>query len=254
MKIASYNISGGFYNSDDKTEYLDKERAENVDDKMLQQIIETINNENIDVISFQEIITTERIQYIQSICSKTNLKYYEFFELSECNIVKDTNCGIAVLSKYPIELVKKELFPNPGLTKTTSSGNTYYLYDKGYMIVKLNVNNKEISLLAHHGFPYAVFDSTPEENIQVFKFFDDVIEKNNPDVITGDFNAEDFMSLMEKANDKYIRTIDSITTVEGEKLDDICIRKNNEYSSKILKLLSDHYMIITTADLDLKDI
>ena len=68
LKIASYNISGGFYNSDDKTEYLDKERAENIDNNMLQQIIETINAEDIDVICFQEIITTERIQYIQSIC------------------------------------------------------------------------------------------------------------------------------------------------------------------------------------------
>lgn len=249
LKIASYNISGGFYNSDDKTEYLDKERVENVDDKMLQQIIETINAEDIDVICFQEIITTERIQYIQSICNRTNLKYYEFYELSECNIVKDTNCGIAVLSKYPIEIVQKELFPNSGLTKTTSSGKTYYLYDKGYMIVCLNVNNKEISLLTHHGFPYGVFNSTAEENPEVFKFFDDAIERYKPDIITGDFNAENFMLLMDKTDDKYFRTIDNITTVEGKKLDDICLRKNNEYSSKVLRLLSDHYMIITVVDL-----
>ena len=250
LKIASYNISGGFYNSDDKTEYLDKERAENVDDKMLEQIIETVNDEDIDVICFQEIITTERIQYMQSICNRTNLKYYEFYELSECNIVKDTNCGIAVISKYPMEIVQRELFPNPGLTKTTSSGNTYYLYDKGYMIVKLNVDNKEISLLTHHGFPYHVFDSTAEENKQVFEFLDNAIEKHNPDIITGDFNEEDFMSFMKKADDKYFRTIDNITTAEGKKLDDICLRKNNdEYSSKVLRLLSDHYMIITVVDL-----
>lgn len=246
LKIASYNISGGFYNSDDRTEYLDKERAENVDDRMLQQIIETINDEDIDVICFQEIITTQRIQYIDSICNKTNLKYYEFFELSECNIVKNTNCGIAVLSKYPLEVIKKELFPNPGLTKTTSSGKTYYLYDKGYMIVKLNVNNEEISLLTHHGFPYGVFDSTAEENIQVFEFFDNVIEKYHPDIVTGDFNVEDMMILMKKTNDSYIRTIDNITTVEGKKLDDILIHKNVNYSSNVLKLLSDHFMIITT--------
>ena len=250
LKIASYNICGGFYNSDDKTEYLDKERAENVDDKMLEQIIETVNDEDIDVICFQEIITTERIQYMQSICNRTNLKYYEFYELSECNIVKDTNCGIAVISKYPMEIVQRELFPNPGLTKTTSSGNTYYLYDKGYMIVKLNVDNKEISLLTHHGFPYHVFDSTAEENKQVFEFLDNAIEKHNPDIITGDFNEEDFMSFMKKADDKYFRTIDNITTAEGKKLDDICLRKNNdEYSSKVLRLLSDHYMIITVVDL-----
>jgi endonuclease/exonuclease/phosphatase family metal-dependent hydrolase len=249
VKIASYNISGGFYNSDDKTEYLDKERAENVDDKMLEQIIETINDKDIDVICFQEIITTERIKYIQSICNRTNLKYYEFYELSECNIVKDTNCGIAVLSKYPMKIVQREFFPNPGLTKTTSSGKTYYLYDKGYMIVSLNVNNKEISLLTHHGFPYGVFNSTAEENMEVFKFFDDAIERYNPDIITGDFNAENFMPLMKKTDDKYFRTIDNITTVEGKKLDDICLRKNNKYSSEVLRLLSDHYMIITVVDL-----
>ena len=117
------------------------------------------------------------------------------------------------------------------------------------MIVELNVNNEKISLLTHHGFPYGVFDSTAKENIHVFKFFDDVIERYNPDIMTGDFNAEDFMSLMEKTSNKYIRTIDKVTTVEGKKLDDICLRKNNEYSSKVLRLLSDHYMIITVVDL-----
>ena len=57
LKIASYNISGGFYNDEDKTEYLDKESAISVDDRLLKQIIETINNEDIDVICFQEYPT-----------------------------------------------------------------------------------------------------------------------------------------------------------------------------------------------------
>lgn len=249
LKIASYNISGGFYNKNDKVEYLDKEKVENIDYKMLQQIIEIINKEDIDVICFQEIITTERIQYIQSISNKTKLKYYEYFEMSESNIIKNTNCGIAILSKYPIKLVKKELFPNPGLTKTTKSGNTYYIYDKGYMMAKLNVNGKEIKLLTHHGFPYHVFNSTPEENIQVFNFFDSVIEKYNPDIIAGDFNAENFLFLIPKTNNNYYRTIDNITTINKKKIDDILLKKDSKYTSNILQLLSDHYMIITTYDL-----
>ena len=249
LKIASYNISGGFYNPNDKTEYLDKEAVENIDNKLLKQIIETVNNESIDVICFQEIITTERIQYIQSICNETCLKYYDYFELSECNIVKNTNCGLAILSKYPIEKIKKELFPNPGLTKTTKFGNKYYLYDKGYMIINLIINNDKVSLLTHHGFPYGVFDSTPEENLPVFNFFDDVIQKYNPDIITGDFNVEDIMSLMKKTKENYCSTINTVTTVEGKKIDDILIHKNISYSSSVLKLLSDHYMIITTVDI-----
>ena len=249
MKIASYNISGGFYNSDDKTDYLDKERVENVDDKLLNQIINTINNEKIDVICFQEIITTERIHYIDSICKETDLKYSKFYELSECNIVKNTNCGIAVISKYPLEVVKRELFPNPGLTKTTKSGNTYYLYDKGYLIVNIKANHKDIMLLTHHGFPYGTFDSKAEDNLEVFRFFDNAIEKYNPDIITGDFNVEDMMPLMRKTNNKYNRTINDITTVSGKKLDDILLHKNIKYSSHVLKLLSDHFMVITSADI-----
>ena len=250
LKIASYNISGGFYNDEDTTEYLDKESATKVDDRLLKQIIETINNENIDVICFQEIITTSRIQYIESICKSTKLKYYESYELSKNNIVKDTNCGIAVLSKYPLEVLKKELFPNPGLTKTTSSGKTYYLFDKGYMIVNIMIDGKKYKLLTHHGFPYGTFDSTAEENIQVFKFFDEVIKNNNPDIITGDFNVEDMMSLMNNTKSSYLRTVDKVTTVEGKKLDDILIHKDKgNYSSNVLKLLSDHFMVISVIEL-----
>ena len=97
MRIASYNISGGFYNSDDKTEYLDRDAAENIDNKMLQQIIDTINNEQIDVICFQEIITTERIQYIKSICDNTNLKYFDYYVdiLSNLERVGDHTNNIA---------------------------------------------------------------------------------------------------------------------------------------------------------------
>ena len=249
LKIASYNISGGFYNDKDETEYLDKERVDNVDDKLLNQIIETINNEKIDLICFQEIITTDRIKYIKKICDSTNLKNYEFYELSECNIVKDTNCGIAVLSKYPLEVIKRELFPNPGLTKTTSSGKTYYLYDKGYMIVNISVDDKKVKLLTHHGFPYGTFDSTAEDNMQVFEFFDNRINENKPDIITGDFNVEDMMALMPNTKNDYIRTIDRATTVEGKKLDDILVHGNISYSSNVLKLLSDHFMAISEIEI-----
>ena len=249
LKIASYNISGGFYNKEDKTEYLDKERVDNVDDKLLNQIIETINNENIDVICFQEIITTDRIKYIKKICDGTKLKNYEFYELSECNVVKDTNCGIAVLSRYPLEVIKRELFPNPGLTKTTKSGKTYYLYDKGYMVSNILIDDRKIKLLTHHGFPYGTFDSTAEDNKQVFEFFDNRVNEYMPDIISGDFNVNDMMSLMPNMKDNYIRTINDITTVEGNKLDDILIHRNIKYSRNVLKLLSDHFMVISVIDL-----
>ena len=244
LKIANFNISGGFYIGNEDTEYLDREAVNSVDNKLLEQIIDTINTEDIDVICFQEIITTERIDYINKIASKTCLKFYDYFELSECNIVKDTNCGIAILSKFPIIDSIKQKFPNPGISKTTSSGKTYYLYDKGYMICTLRKDDGEIKVLTHHGFPYRRFNSTPEANAKVFEFFDDVIQNNTPDIITGDFNADNFMKLLKNTSEKYKRTFDCVTTVDGKKFDDILIFKDIDCKTKIIKLLSDHFIII----------
>ncbi|MBE6156841.1 MAG: endonuclease/exonuclease/phosphatase family protein [Firmicutes bacterium] len=244
FKIASFNISGGFYIGNEDNEYLDREAVDSVDNKLLQQIINIINSEQLDVICFQEIITTERIKYIQTIVKKTQLKFYDFFELSECNIVKNTDCGLAILSKYPMKSIIKEIFPNPRLSKTTNSGNTYYTYNKGYMMDEIEIYDKKLKVLTHHGFPYRRFNSTPEKNKEVFKFFDNVVEKYNPNIITGDFNAENFMVLMNKTSNKYKRTINSITTVDGKMFDDILLPKEIESKSKIVKLLSDHYIII----------
>ena len=250
LKIANYNISGGFYIGNEDTEYLDRKAATGYDNKLLDQIINTIKEENIDVICFQEIITTDKIQYIQNIAKNTCLKYFDMFELSPCNIVKDTNCGLAILSKFPIKNTIKEFFPNPKLSKTTSSGNTYYTFDKGYMYSKILIQNKPISILTHHGFPYRRFNSTPESNVEVFNFFNDKIKDLRPEIITGDFNAENFMNLIKVLPNNYKRTINDITTVDGKSFDDILINKNFKYSSKIIKLLSDHFLIVTSINLN----
>jgi endonuclease/exonuclease/phosphatase family metal-dependent hydrolase len=245
IKIATFNISGGFYCGDESQEYLDREAATSVDNRLLNEIIDNINNENIDIICFQEIITTKETKYIDTIVNNTNLKYFESFELSPCNLVKDTDCGLALLSKYPITKSIKEIFTNPKLSKTTSSGNTYYTYDKGYLVSSVNINGKDLKLLTHHGFPFRRFNSTPEKNTSVFQEFDQVINSIKPNIITGDFNAENFMDLMPKTNSNYKRVFNEITTVDEMKFDDILINKESNYVSKrVIKSLSDHYMLL----------
>lgn len=244
LKVANFNISGGFYIGNEDTEYLDREAQNSVDNKLLRQIIDVINEEKIDIICFQEIVTTEEVKYIETIVKNTNLKFYDFYELSECNIIKNTNCGLAILSRYPLKTILKDLFPNPRLSKTTSSGKTYYTYDKGYMICEIEKSDEKFKVLTHHGFPYRRFNSTPESNAGVFEFFDKVIKEYNPDFVTGDFNAENFMHMMNFTSENYKRTIDAVTTVDGKKFDDILVQNNRDYKSKIIKLLSDHFIII----------
>ncbi len=248
LKIASYNVSGGFYIGDESTEYLDREASDKIDNKLLTELIDIINEEDIDILCLQEVITTESIGYIKQIQETTKLKNSEQFELSPCNLVKDTNCGLAILSKYPLSNTEKEIFTNPKLSKTTSSGNTYYTYDKGWLLTTIALNNETITILTHHGFPYRRFNSTPEANPNIFLEFDEIIKNNNIDVITGDFNADNFEKLMPYTKENYIRTINTITTVDDKKFDDILIKQNVEHNSKIKKSVSDHYMVITTIE------
>ena len=78
-------------------------------------------------------------------------------------------------------------------------------------------------------------------------------EEEIPKVSAGwpsDFNVEDMMSLMNNTKNSYLRTVDKVTTVEGKKLDDILIHKDKgNYSSNVLKLLSDHFMVISVIEL-----
>lgn len=248
LKIASYNVSGGFYIGDESTEYLDREASDKIDNRLLTDLIEIINKENIDVLCLQEVITTKRIRYIDQIKESTKLKYSEEFELSPCNLVKDTDCGLAILSKYPLSNTQKQIFTNPKLAKTTSSGNTYYTYDKGCLYTTIKLKEEKITILTHHGFPYRRFNSTPEANPNIFLEFDEIVKNNNIDVITGDFNADNFEELMLYTKENYIRTINNITTVDGKKFDDILIKNDIKYNAEIKKSVSDHYMVITTIE------
>lgn len=249
LKIASYNISGGFYEDDQSVDFFDKEKSTDIDLRLLNDIVKIINDEDIDIICFQEIITTTRINYINSIMEKTNLKYENHFELSPCHIIENTECGIAILSKYPINESIKKLFTNPMLSKTTSSGKTYYTFDKGFLISKVNINNNYLNILTHHGFPFRRFNSTPDDNINTFIEFDNYIKEYKPDIITGDFNSENFINMMPYTKDNYIKTINEITTNDGMKFDNILLKKGSDYSEKIIKSLSDHFMVINEIEL-----
>lgn len=248
LKIATFNISGGFYIGDESTEYLDRPAAERFDDKMLNEIIENINNEDLDIICFQEIITTKEIAYIEKIAEKTKLKYFEDFEIHDCNLVKNTRNGIAIMSKYPITKTYTGFFPNPLIQKTTSSGKTYNLFNKGYMISKINLGKNEISILNHHGFPFRRFNSCAKNNLEVFNHFNNVIKMFDPTLVTGDFNTEDFTELVEEFDKRYIKATNEETTVDGKKFDNILLPKNTKFKTDILKLLSDHFLLVATIE------
>lgn len=251
LKIASYNISGGFYVGNEDEEYLDRAAVSSIDNRLLTEIIDTINNEKIDIICLQEVITTESVQYIEKIVAGTELKHYDHITLSPCNIIENTDAGLAILSRYPIDRTIKDFFPNPNIKFTTASGNTYSTYDKGYMIAYIVLDNThKLRIFNHHNFPFRRFGSTAKDNMTVFEHFNEVIFGNEPDIVVGDYNTEDYLELVPELSKNYIRTINAITTVDGKSFDEIMLKKDTHYSSKIIKGLSDHYMV--TAEIEIK--
>lgn len=52
LKIASYNISGGFYEENESIDFFDKEKADDIDTRLLDDIVKRVNEEDIDIICF----------------------------------------------------------------------------------------------------------------------------------------------------------------------------------------------------------
>lgn len=248
MKIATYNISGGFYIGDETTEYLDRAPADKFDNKMLDEIIDVINKKDIDIICFQEIITTKEIRYIETIVEKTKLKNFDFFEIHDCNLVKNTRNGIAILSKYPILKTVKGFFPNPLLSKTTESGNTYQMYNKGYMVSEIDIDGDKIQLFNHHNFPFRRFNSAAHLNQEVFDHFNEIIKTFKPNYVVGDFNTEDYMDLVEELKNNYSKSVKSASTVDGKSFDEILVKNGTKTKIETIKLLSDHFLEIVSID------
>ena len=67
-----------------------------------------------------------------------------------------------------------------------------------------------------------------------------------PTYVVGDFNTEDFVELVAEFRKNYIKTIDKVTTVDGKKFDEILVPKKTKFTTECIKLLSDHFLVITT--------
>ena len=87
-----------------------------------------------------------------------------------------------------------------------------------------------------------------KNNLEVFNHFNNVIKMFEPDIVTGDFNTEDFTELVEEFNKRYVKVTNKETTVDGKKFDNILLPKNTKFKTDILKLLSDHFLLVATIE------
>lgn len=247
MKIATWNIGSGINTNDYVGEFFDKTPEANPDDKCMQIIAKQITENNIDVIALQEVITTESFEYIENLSKLTGLEYYETFENSPSHLIKNTMYGVALLSKYPIEVVKKEFFKNPNLTKITAKGE-YKSHDKGYILAKICAD-EPFYISNTHFLPFHRFDTEILDYAESFVPFQKDLIKYNA-IACGDYNvvegAKKLKQLLNKLED-FEFVFDEISTVDDKKCDNILIpKKIIKKSQKMIKNAdsSDHFMCI----------
>lgn len=248
MKIATWNISAGINTNDYKGEFLDKPKEANIDDRCLKDLAKTIVDNNIDVIALQEVVTTESFKYMENLSKLTNLKYYEVFENSPCHLIENANFGVAILSKYPLKLIKKQFFENPNLSKQTQKG-LYHTHDKGYLAVEVLAENP-FKLLSASLLPFHRFDKSILDYKYLFEEFQDFVLKNNVYAL-GDYNAIEGKSNLQKVFDRidmrYEFLFDEITTIDNKKCDNILLPKNLHVINKYIvknNNISDHYLCV----------
>ena len=248
MKLATWNLSAGINTNDYTGEFFDKSKEANIDDRCLKDIAEAIITNDIDVIALQEVVTTESFRYMENLSKLTNMKYFESFENSPCHLIENANFGVAILSKYPIKLIKKQFFDNPHLTKQTQKG-LYHTHDKGYLAVEVMAESPFkclcASLLPFHRFDHNIVDFK-----NLFNEFQDFVLENNVYAL-GDYNAiagkSNLQQVFDRIDKEYDFLFDEITTIDNKKCDNILLPKNVVVKDKyIIKNtdISDHYLCV----------
>lgn len=144
MRIATWNIGEDERNDGGKLT-LDS----------YNYIINTIQNENIDIVCLQEAII--KSDFLPSIASyikeNTNLKYIVEYELSDSHINIGSRMGVVICSTFEIDNYKLFKLDNPNFIYSVDEETTYYSHDKGFIIA----NIKGYNIITGHCLPFHVF-------------------------------------------------------------------------------------------------
>ncbi len=260
LKVATWNVSEGISTLWNLNDGIKEVKGYEQTD-LIKQVIEKINTYDLDMVCFQEfpVEIDDKLLLKDLIFNNTNLKYCSMHKTYPSFLFKGGQVGVAIFSKYPIIQEEKIYFNNPNLTKLSKSGEIYKSFDKGIILVKVNISDKIINVITGHAIAFGPFDKKAEDFAESYKPLADLIIKSINDneslIACGDFNTEFLFDLIPEIKNKVNDVLEGSTTPnilmegkvyhQGRKLDYILISKNIKIG-KVEKIdnLSDHYLCI----------
>lgn len=221
-----------------------------------KNIKEMIEKYNIDIISFQEAITSEGdIMPIKDyIRENTDLKYSSQLETSPSHINIGSMMGVVTCSKYPIEKDKVIMLENPHIEYKRSETVTWVMHDKGFIISY--INSIPLVIVNGHGMPFFGFKRSALEFLDIFEKAEteilDLVTKEQNFIVLGDMNYDGIKDIFPKITEFTNSAINGVTYVrsgKNEQLDYIMTSKNIEViGSEIIDTRFDHKLCISTIE------
>lgn len=235
LRIITWNVGEDERNSDGKL---------TIDS--YDYIIDTIKNENADIICLQEaIVKSDYLPNVAEYITKnTDLKYSVEYELSDSHINIGCKMGVVICSKSELTNVEKILLDNPKIVYSVNENTTYYSHDKGFIICQI----QGMTLIAGHLLPFHIFKETPLNYLNIFEKADDrfidIYNKNESVILCGDFNFDDSKKLFPKIMEKCKETIEE-PTKNNKQSDHLIISNCLECTySEVKNNIFDHKFIV----------
>ncbi len=230
MRIATWNIGEDERNNGGKL---------NIDS--YNYVMDTIRNQNIDVLCLQEaIVKSDVLPSIASyIKENTDLKYIVEYELSDSHINIGSKMGVVICSKYEIDNYKLFKLDNPNFIYSVDEKTTYYSHDKGFIVASI----KGYNIITGHCLPFHVFKKNPLDYLNIFRKAEEFINSynsNNNIILCGDFNYDNVNELFPKIMENCIDLIDCPTR-KDKQLDHFIISNKLKWSYRnITNNIFDH--------------
>lgn len=240
MRIATWNIGGDERNDNGKIT-LDS----------YNYIINTIKNENIDILCLQEAII--KSDFLPSIADyikqNTDLKYRVEYELSDSHINIGSRMGVVICSKYEIDNYKLFRLDNPNLIYSVDENTTYYSHDKGFIMASI----KGYNIITGHCLPFHVFKKNPLDYLSIFEKADSEFTNsynlNNNIILCGDFNYDNVNKLFPKMM-RFCNDLIDCPTRKDEQIDHFLISNQLKCTYKnISDTIFDHKLGIFDIEL-----
>ena len=147
MRIATWNIGGGFILSEQKREY---------DLEDIDYFIHELKSSKAEIICLQEIHISENNDQPKIIAEGLGYQYFEAESIADSHLKDDERLSISIISKYPILSAKFNKLTNPNL-EFVWRGKQAFSHDKGFLEAIVEYNGTNIRILSGHMVPFHKF-------------------------------------------------------------------------------------------------